>query len=110
MDRPEFTDAFINASRGVGCFMESLHPRHRRDSPIRCDSLLQQILQRFCRYEPNRRYPQYPWTSFYALDPRTVSTIPIPKRPSFSATAADHLIRLYRPRAAMSIYAQRAVS
>ncbi|MBP8980714.1 MAG: hypothetical protein KBG09_05660, partial [Syntrophobacterales bacterium] len=62
--------AFINASRGVGCFMESLSHGIEGTAQSGAIPYFSRHFRDYAGMNLNRRYPQYPWVSFYALGPK----------------------------------------
>jgi hypothetical protein len=70
---------FINASRGIGCFLESLS--HGIEGAAKSGAIpyLSRYFSDYADMNMNHRYPQFPWVSFYALSPRDHIDFPDPR-------------------------------
>ena len=72
--------AFINASRGIGCFMESLS--HGIEGMARSGAIpyFSRYFKEYAGMDLQQRYPGFPWESLYALGPRDRIEYPAPNR------------------------------
>lgn len=61
---------FINASRGIGCFLENLGHGVEGTANSNAIPYFSRYLKDFAGMNLNQRYPQFPWVSFYALSPK----------------------------------------
>ena len=69
---------FINASRGIGCYLESLS--HGIEGMAKSGAIpyFTRYFTDYADMNINRRYPQFPWVSFYALSPADRIAFPNP--------------------------------
>ncbi|MBS1198059.1 MAG: hypothetical protein H6R18_1844 [Proteobacteria bacterium] len=61
---------FINASRGIGCFLENLGHGVEGTSNSGAIPYFSRHFKDFAGMNLNQRYPQFPWVSLYALSPK----------------------------------------
>ncbi len=61
---------FVNASRGIGCYIEGLCHGFEGTAKSEAIPYLSRYFKDFADMNLNQRYPQFPWASFYTLNPR----------------------------------------
>lgn len=69
---------FINASRGIGCFLENLGHGLEGTANSGAIPYFSRHFSDFAGLNLNRRFPRFPWVSFYALSPQDRIDYPDP--------------------------------